>query len=1011
MKLTEAQEEAVNYEGRNLQLIACAGSGKTEVVAQRVAHLLTKNGQGRLEPRNVVAFTFTEKAAAELKERIMQRTREAAGGDITGMADMYVGTIHGFCQQLLQDEVPEYLKYEVLEPVRLVLFVNRYSAQTGLTTSSKLNGQSLKRFTDTGIYLAALSVMREEDVNTNMLGDCSVIEGLDKYRSRLAQSSYFDFSMMLEKAVAELADNQEVQRRIGERVKYVVVDEYQDVNPVQEKLVRILHDLGAGLCVVGDDDQTIYQWRGSEVKNILDFQERYPDVKQVFLEDNFRSSEGVIEAASDFVQRVEARLSKSMKFANAQPFEFGDVVALNFDSPEEEAEYISETIDSLHCVAFDDGNGERGLSWSDMAVLLRSVKGNGTAITDSLKKAGIPFVVTGLTNLFETDEAQAARDLFYFMSNDSFDGRNVDVPELRKSWERAYIGFTDQSLCKALEYVNGVRNALLDDKGGAPTIQALYLKFLELAELREENVPGQRGETVLFNLGRFSEVISDWESINYRSNPLDVPELRKSWERAYIGFTDQSLCKALEYVNGVRNALLDDKGGAPTIQALYLKFLELAELREENVPGQRGETVLFNLGRFSEVISDWESINYRSNPLESFQGFANFLYFQAADSYGEGSDDVAYAIPDAVQVMTVHQAKGREWPVVFLPALLRNRFPSPSRKSQIWNLIPSEAVENSERYNGSLEDERRLFYVAMTRSKKFLHMTWAPVQGSNNRYRRKSQFWDDVLSSKLVRRRKPDYGERKRLPARPKATIENVEFSFTDLKYLLDCSYQFKLRVLYGFNSPIVPPFGYGKSLHDALAEVHRRAMRGEPVNDTIVPELVERHLRIPYASPDLLGQLEQSAKRDIANYIHDNAGKFNHIEFSEQPVEIHLDNGVSIRGRIDLVRRTDTNETTIVDLKSNEGSQEEQVTELQLHTYALGYRELTGRNADYVEIYELAERNPIPRSVDDEFIEDVRRETQDAAIALRKMQLNANPGQERCRRCDFSMICSSSQA
>ena len=123
-----------------MQLIACAGSGKTEVVAQRVAHLLTKPGKDRLKPCNIVAFTFTDKAAAELKERIVQRTRrtrEAAGEDMTGMADMYVGTIHGFCQELLQNEVPKYQKYEVLDEVRQGLYVNRKSRLTGLTTSKK----------------------------------------------------------------------------------------------------------------------------------------------------------------------------------------------------------------------------------------------------------------------------------------------------------------------------------------------------------------------------------------------------------------------------------------------------------------------------------------------------------------------------------------------------------------------------------------------------------------------------------------------------------------------------------------------------------------------------------------------------------------------------------------------------------------------------------------------------------------------------------------------------------
>ena len=124
MNLTEAQKRAIRFRGRNLQLIACAGSGKTEVIARRVAHLLTMQGDARMEPRNIVAFTFTNKAAAELKERIVLRTTEQGGTGITGLAEMYVGTIHGFCQDLLQTEVPNYLKYEVLEPIRQNLYVS-----------------------------------------------------------------------------------------------------------------------------------------------------------------------------------------------------------------------------------------------------------------------------------------------------------------------------------------------------------------------------------------------------------------------------------------------------------------------------------------------------------------------------------------------------------------------------------------------------------------------------------------------------------------------------------------------------------------------------------------------------------------------------------------------------------------------------------------------------------------------------------------------------------------------
>ncbi len=921
MNLTKAQERSVKYGGRNLQLIACAGSGKTEVVAQRVAHLLTKPGEGRLKPRNIVAFTFTNKAAAELKDRITQRAREAAGGDIPGMAEMYVGTIHGFCQELLQNEAPEYLKYEALDPIRQAVYVNRKSKKTGLTASTRLNGSQLRRYTDTGRYLQALAVLREDDVDEEELGGCSVVEGLELYRAQTTEDSYLDFSSMLESAVEQLDGNAGFRDRIAERIKYVVVDEYQDVNPIQERLVWLLHELGAGLCVVGDDDQTIYQWRGSSVENILKFQERYPKVEQIRLQENFRSSEGVIETAREFVEKVSERLPKAMKSVDAQPYEPGDVVALSFDSPEEEANYMVETIKSLRGVAFNEGGRERGLSWSDMAVLLRTVKGNGTVITEALKRANIPFVVSGLANLFRTDEALAARDLFHYIA----------------------------------------------------------------------------GEAII--------------SYSINEKPPSARALRQSWEDSDLGIGKNQLTRALRYAEEVRDDLaVKEAAGSLTIQYAFLKFLELAELREENVPNGRGQVVLFNLGRFSQVISDWESIHFNSKPIESFQGFSKFLYYQADDAYSEGMEDVDYLVPDAVQVMTVHKAKGREWPVVFLPALLRNRFPSTNRTSQVWNLIPRDSVRNAERYDGSREDERRLFYVAMTRSKKYLHMTWGAISGSKW-YRRKSAFWDDVLSSRWVKRRKPDYARRRRLPPQPRASISNVEFSFSDLKYMHQCAYQFKLRVLYGFNSHIVQPLGYGKSLHDALAEVHQRAMQGEAVSEADAPELVARHLRTPYASEAVRTRLEATARRDVANYIRDNADKFQYIEFSEQDVEIDLGDGVRIKGRIDLVRRTDTDETTIVDLKSKELSQAEEVSELQLHTYALGYRDLTGRDADYVEVYELEERLPKKRSVDEDFIHDVRKKTREAALALREMVFEPAPGVATCSRCDFRMLCSASKA
>lgn len=288
---TPRQQDAIAHTRGNLQLIACAGSGKTEVVAQRVVNLLrpvTGGGAG-CAPENIVAFTFTEKASAELKERIHTRCKEQLGNTV-GLANLYVGTIHGYCLELLKSEVPEYLKFEVLNEVQLSLFVDRHSKVSGLTQSTTLNSVPLKRYVDTRNYIAALSILREDEVtDSKLLADNSVAGNRGAYEQLLHARGYLDYSGILAEAVKEMRGNDALRQRLAARVRHVIVDEYQDVNPIQESVVEELHTLGAGVCVVGDDDQTIYQWRGSDVQNILGFEDRYRPVTPVRLEENFRS--------------------------------------------------------------------------------------------------------------------------------------------------------------------------------------------------------------------------------------------------------------------------------------------------------------------------------------------------------------------------------------------------------------------------------------------------------------------------------------------------------------------------------------------------------------------------------------------------------------------------------------------------------------------------------------------------------------------------------------------------
>lgn len=178
-----------------------------------------------------------------------------------------------------------------------------------------------------------------------------------------------------------------------------------------------------------------------------------------------------------------------------------------------------------------------------------------------------------------------------------------------------------------------------------------------------------------------------------------------------------------------------------------------------------------------------------------------------------------------------------------------------------------------------------------------------------------------------------------------------------------------------------------------------------------VVTRRVETHLHTPYAYPALRRELEAKAERVLRDYLNDNAAVFDKIEFSEKYIEIGLKGGVTVAGRIDLVRRIDTGETTIVDLKSSDRAQTEDVTEAQLHVYALGYQDLTGRRPDYVEIYELDERKRKPSSVDDDFIADVKIKVRDAAEALRHSALPTAPAPKKCRACDYRGMCTAGHA
>ena len=914
---TESQAEAIACLDEPLQIIACAGSGKTQVISQRIAAILA---QPLVEPRNIVAFTFTDKAAAELKERILS-ILEHEGVDALGLAEMYVGTMHGYALDLIQRLVPETFKFSVLTEITTRMLIDRNSRKSGLTTcpTSSSGTPHLRRFLHSRLYMQVTSVLREDSVDFDLV-PAGVLESFKSYVELLYSHAYFDFTEMINLAVQFLEGDPDedqgiaaVQAHIREEIRYVVVDEYQDVNPLQERLIGGLTKFDANLCVVGDDDQTIYQWRGSEVSNIVTFANRYAGVRQVTLAENFRSSEGVVEVGKSVAERIAQshRLPKAMVRGGHQSWQRGDMIACEFGDEREEAAWICDRIGAMRGLAFKDGaEGERrGLSWSDFAVLYRSVANDAGPLVEEMRRRDIPYVVKGLNRLFDSPEILAVVGIFRYMAG------LLPASDLRQRWVEARL------LPDGAEWPAGMK-------------------------VLDEGRDFDRGE----------------------------------------------------------------RWGVYNIQRLYLEFLEAVGLREETVPGTpvRRELAFYQLGKFSQAISDFEQIYFNTEPKQKYEAFAAWLEYQAPGYYAESDADVGYASPDAVTLTTVHQAKGMQWPAVFLPCLRANRFPAKRQGGLgLFHVIPEEAVADADRYRGTLEDETRLFYVAVTRAQKYLFVGFSP--GKNQLYKKRSQFFDHCATQQWFSTR--DTGvptDAPRLEPRARRVTPALTLAFSELKYLFECAYQFKLRFLYGFNPPLHEALGYGKGLHDALAEMHKRAVAGDVVAKAEAEDLVVRHLHTPYAYPELKATLHRAAVKAIERYFDEHGQDLERTVHSEKQIQVHVAPGITVDGRIDLIRRLDTDELAIVDFKSTARAQDENVTRDQLHVYAVGYEELTGERADIIEVLNLDEEGKtIREEVEEPLLTGVRAQIKSAGDALRRNDLPRLPvWGEQCAKCDLAELC-----
>jgi len=902
-KLEGAAAAARDHQSGHMQIIASAGSGKTETVSQRIANLVA----GGVEPASIVAFTFTKKAAAELKDRIRVRVEAKAGVDAANkLGQMYVGTIHGFCFNLLTTYVAEYEAYEAIDENQFSAFMQRYS---NLMNFKQFEPQD-KMFKGMAIFNDNLQVVENELIPLSALPE-EFAEAIEDMYQLLDQHRFMTFGMQIDRAVAEL-EKPEIRAVVGQTVKYLIVDEYQDVNPAQERLIQLLaQPLGsAELVVVGDDDQSIYQWRGSTVANITTFAQRYEGVSQYQLLTNRRSRPAIVRAADKFAQSIPGRLPKQMLPHNPVNGPAIDWV-LDYETEAEEAGELAQSIQALR---------RKGFRYSEMAILVRA----STAyppILKALEDANIPVNPGDRQGLFDQPDADFLGRVFaWFADSDWKPGRfvpfeSVELDQLLELTKKLY----GPKAAVMQEVLEKSKDRVGDDSRGISLVDICY-EILDAAGVENWDTNDLVLAARLGTIARFTKFVADYEGVAKRARLKD----QETGEQ--VGSSDQGVWY----------------------------FRNLASL-----------LVNYALGKYKD--------------------------------FG-GEDDLSL---DAVDLMTVHAAKGLEWPIVFLPSLTAQRFPSSRNGTpKLW-LVPTDLFDHT-RYEGTDQDERRLFYVAVTRAKEWLSLS--AHQRVSVRKSTPSPYLLELVSAVSD---SPDYPHDSTSDAAAEQG-QQLQLSFSQVADYLSCGLSFWLRQRIGFPAAIAQELGYGKAVHHVMRLIAEQTQRtGRLPNSQDVDRILAREFFLPFASKALSEKLRTSAGNLVHDYLEHYSEEMNRVWQTERPFELAVP-GALIAGRADVILQQHdgvAERLAIVDYKTSVSDQD---FSLQAQVYAeAGIRE--GLEVAGAYIHGLSERNRVEVDISPAAREQALAKVQLAVTGIKERKFEASPSKSKCGMCDVRAICRSS--
>lgn len=960
MKLSELnkqQQDAVKHSDGPLLIIAGAGTGKTTVITERIKYLIFEK---KVEPSQILALTFTEKAASEMEERI----------DIEmpyGYTQMWISTFHSFCDRILRHEA---LSIGLNPAFRLMT-----EAETVLFLRNNIFKLKLNYFRPLGNpnkFLEALvnhfSRLKDEDISPLEYIKWAEKADLEKeekekyielsnafktYEELKAKEGRMDYADLIGNTLKLFRKRPSVLSNYQDLFQHILVDEFQDTNYAQNELAVLLSRKNKNITVVGDDDQSIYRFRGSSISNIIQFKKHFPKAKIVTLTKNYRSTSEILNESYKLIQnnnpdRLEVKENINKKLTAERNIKGEKIEFIYKERVEDEAEEVIKKIEELTV------GPKAKYKFRDVAILVRA-NDHSDPFVRSLERYKIPYQFLGPGRLFQQEEI---KDLVSYL--------------------KVIYNFEDSV--------------------------SLY---------RVLNMP-------IFNLDSIE--LASLINVSKRRNYSLFEALEKVDETYIKSSSKENVKKIAEMIR--RHLKLSRKESAG--QILYY-FLQDSGQLKEMLEIDSDEKKVKNIAKLFDKLKTFEVENKSANIYDVVD------WIDLSMEMGESplASDTDWSQNNAVNILSVHSSKGLEFSVVFIVNLVAQRFPTRERREKI--PIPQDLIKEILPVGDfHLEEERRLFYVGMTRAKDLLFLTASSFYGDGKRERKISPFvyetfGENEVSKQLkIKSRAAEELQLSLLEWAPKKEIEKIEnprikekityLSYSQIQTFEVCPLHYKLKYIVRIPTPTTSALSFGISLHSTLRDFYQGVMNKS--KEDINTYLERNWVNEGYLNKEAEIDAKYRAKKILSKYVKTKFDSKNLPIAIEKDFNFTLkrENGniIKIGGRIDRIDQAKNGKIEIIDYKTGKNIPDEKklATDLQLTLYALAASEVKeeplNKNPDEVmlSLYYLESDTKLETIRTPEQLQEAKELLLKRADEIEKSDFLCSHN-ILCANCEYKMLCS----